>query len=107
MVTYLSSVEKHMYGIPYIDFRLYNNIVSPNWVDMDPCPKKGVVEVNFKVLKKASTILASHPSSYCWNALNNIPSIACVSHNKSSIPTSISLFSSPTHEELVTTYTMK
>jgi hypothetical protein len=101
MVSYLKSVEKHMSDIPYIAFKLYSNIVVPSWVDLDPCPKRGVVEVDFSILKKVSMISVSSPSSFCWNACNNIPSMAWVSHKKSSIPTSISFPSSPTCEELV------
>jgi hypothetical protein len=56
MVKYLSSDEKHMYGIPYITFKLYNNMVVPSWVDLDPCPKRGVMKLYFNIPKKVSTI---------------------------------------------------
>jgi hypothetical protein len=64
MVSYLKSVEKHVYDIPYISFKLYNNIVVPSWVDLDPCPKRGVMEAYFRLLKKVSTISTSSPSSF-------------------------------------------
>jgi endogenous inhibitor of DNA gyrase (YacG/DUF329 family) len=98
MVSYLKSVEKHASDIPYIAFKLYNNIVVPsNWVDLEPYqPKRGVAEVNFRILKKVSMTSASPLSSFCSNACNNIPSMAWVSYKKSSIPIPISLSSSPT-----------
>jgi hypothetical protein len=55
-VSYLSSVEQHVFDIPYIPFKLYSNIVVPNWVDLDPCPKREVVEINFWILKKVLVI---------------------------------------------------
>jgi hypothetical protein len=103
MVSYLKSVEKHTFDIPSIVFKLYNNIVVPSWVDLDPCtrPKTGVVEENFRISNKVSMTSTSSPNVLFWNASNNIPSMAWVSCKKSSISTSISLSSSPTCEELV------
>lgn len=43
MVNYLRIVKKHAFDIPYIAFKLYSNIVVLSWVDLDPCPKSGVV----------------------------------------------------------------
>jgi hypothetical protein len=59
MVSYLKSVEKHVSDIPYIAFKLYNNIFVPSWVDLDPCPKRRVVEVNFRLSKKVLMISVS------------------------------------------------
>jgi hypothetical protein len=103
MVSYLKSDEKNVSNIPYIDFKLYSSILVPSWVDLDPCtqPKGGVVEAYFRLLKKLFMTSTSSPSSFCWNSCNNIPSMAWVSHKKSSIPTFISFPSSPTCEELV------
>jgi hypothetical protein len=102
MGSYLKSVEKHTSDIPYISLKLYNNIVVPIWVDFDPYqPKRGVAEVDFRLSKKVSTRFVSSPSSFYWNSCNTIPSMAWVSHKKSSIPISMSLPSSPTCEELV------
>jgi hypothetical protein len=102
MISYLKSVEKHTFDIPNIAFKLYSNIVVHGWVDLEPCqPKRGVVEADFSISKKVSTISVLSPSSFCWNACNNIPYIAWVSCNKSYILTSISLLSSLTCEELV------
>ena len=67
MVSYLSSVENCTSDIPYIAFKLYNHIVVPYWVDLDPCLKRGVVEVVFRLSNKASGILTSFLSSYYWN----------------------------------------
>ena len=53
MVNYLSIVEKHAFDVPYIAFKLYNNVV---WVDLDPCPNRGLVEAYFRLSKKASVI---------------------------------------------------
>ena len=98
MVTFLSSDKKHASNIPYIALKLYNNIVSPNWVELDQCPKRGMMEAYSMLSKKVSTTLTSLPISSCWNAFNNIPSMAWVFHNKSFIPSTISLLSSPTRE---------
>ena len=57
MVSYLKSVEKHIPDIPYIDFKLYNNIVVPNWVDFDTLgPKRGMVETYLRFWNKVSMI---------------------------------------------------
>ena len=64
-IFYLNNVEKHMSNILYISFKLYNNIVVPNWVGLDPFPKRGVVEAYFRISKKVSTILGSVLSSFC------------------------------------------
>ena len=56
MVSYIKSVEKHASDIPYIAFKLYSNIVVPSWVDLDPCPKRGVVEAYFRLSKMVSLI---------------------------------------------------
>ena len=54
---YLKSAEKHAFDMPNIDFMLYSNIVVPSWVEFDQLgPKRGVVEVDFKLLKKVSVI---------------------------------------------------
>jgi len=37
MVSYFISSKKNMSYIPYIDFKLYGNIVIPSWVDLDQC----------------------------------------------------------------------
>jgi len=74
MVSYPKSVEKHTSNISYNVFKLYCNIFVPSWVDLDPYswPKRGV-EANFKLSKKVSMTPTSSPSSFCWNASNNIP----------------------------------
>ena len=55
MVHYLKSIKKHMFDMSFIAFKLYNNIVVPIWVDFDwPGPKRGVVEADFRLLKKVS-----------------------------------------------------
>ena len=102
MISYFKSYEKHVFDIPSFTFKLYSNIVVPSSVLLDvPSSKKGVVEVDFKHWNKVSPISTSFPSSFCLNASNNIPSIASVSHKKSSIPTSTSLRPSLACEELV------
>jgi hypothetical protein len=73
MASYLSSVEKHMFDIPCITFNMYNNIVVPSWVDLDPCLGRGAVEVDFRILKKVSMIWQSFPSSYCLMHLITFP----------------------------------
>ena len=35
MVTYLKISEKHAFDNPKFSFKLYSNIVVPNWVDFD------------------------------------------------------------------------
>jgi len=81
MVSYLNSVKKHAFNMLNIAFKLYSNIVVPNWVDFDRLgPKRGVVEADFKLSKKVSLIWASSPSSSFWNASNNIVSMEFVSH---------------------------
>ena len=55
-VNYLSIAKKHAFDMPNFSFRLYNNIIIPNWVDFDlsPGPKRGVVEAYFIILNKVS-----------------------------------------------------
>jgi hypothetical protein len=72
MVSYLKSLKKHASDIPYIVFKLYNNIVVPSSVYLDACSKSGVVEANFRLSKKVLMISASSPNSFCWNECNNI-----------------------------------
>jgi hypothetical protein len=62
MVSYIKNIKKNASDITYIDFKLYSNIVVPSWVDLDPCPKRGVVEVYFRILKKVPIISTSSPS---------------------------------------------
>jgi hypothetical protein len=56
MVSYLGGAKKHVSGILYIAFKLYNNIFVPNWVDLNLCPRRGVVEVDFNIFKKVLMI---------------------------------------------------
>ena len=57
MISYLQSSEKHTFGIPCFTFKLYSYIVVPSSVLLDdPCPKRGVVEADFKLSKKVSAI---------------------------------------------------
>jgi hypothetical protein len=57
MDNYLNIVEKHVLEMPNFSFKMYSNIVVPNWVDFDRLgPKRGVVEVDFGILKKVSVI---------------------------------------------------
>ena len=82
MVTYLKIFEKHALDKPKFAFKLYSNIVVPNWVDFDwlSSPKRGVVEANLRLSKKVSVIWASSPSwSSFWNESNNILFMAVVS----------------------------
>ena len=48
-VNYLNISEKHAFDMPNFAFKLYNNVIVPNWVDFDlpQGPKRGVVEVTF------------------------------------------------------------
>ena len=99
MVNYLKSYEKQTFDIPYFTFNLYSNIVVPSSVLLDvPSSKRGVVEEDFRLWNKVSSISTSSLSWFCWNASSDIPSMAWLSHNKSSIPTSTSLPPSPTCE---------
>ena len=75
MVYYHNSVKKNASNIPYIDFKLYDNIVVSSWVELDPFSKRGLVEAYLRLTKKESTILALFPSSSCWNEFKNIPSM--------------------------------
>ena len=51
MVSYLQSVDKPMFDMPYIAFKFYSNIVFPIWIDFDCLgPKRGVVEANLSIL---------------------------------------------------------
>jgi hypothetical protein len=52
MVSYLKSVEKHAFDIPYIDFKLYSNIVVPSWVDLDPLSKERGDGSRFQVFEE-------------------------------------------------------
>ena len=102
MVSYPKSSMKHVFDIPCFTLNLYSNIVVPSWVLLNgPCPKIWVVEADFNILKKVSTISMSSPNSFCWNASRKIPSVAWVSCKKLSILSSTSLPPSPTWEELV------
>lgn len=56
MVSYLRSDEKNMSNMLYIYFRLYNNIVVLSLVDLETAPMRGVVETNFRLLKKVLMI---------------------------------------------------
>jgi hypothetical protein len=57
MVSHLNIVEKHVFGMPNFAFKLYSNIVVPNWVEFDWIgPKRGVVEVDFTLSNKVSLI---------------------------------------------------
>jgi hypothetical protein len=78
MVSYFKSPKKNTFDIPYIYFKFYSNIVFPSWVEFDPCtqPKRGAVEEDFGISRKLSMTLVSTPSSFHWNAFNNIPSMA-------------------------------
>ncbi len=59
------------------------------------------MEVYFRLSKKVSTISTLSECSFYWSACKKIPSTTLVSLKKSSIPTCISLLSSPTCDELV------
>ena len=55
MANYLKSIKKHMFDMPYINFKLYSNIVDPSKVDFDrPCLEREVVEADLRILKKVS-----------------------------------------------------
>jgi hypothetical protein len=57
MVNYLNIVKKHAFYMPNISFKLYNNIVVPNWVDFDRLgPKREVVEADIILSNKVSVI---------------------------------------------------
>jgi hypothetical protein len=57
MVIYLNIVEKHAFNMPKFAFKLYSNIVIPNWLEFDRLgPKRGVVEADFKLSNKVSVI---------------------------------------------------
>ena len=76
MISYLKSFEKHVFGIPSFTFKLYSNIVVPILILLDiPSSERGLVEANFRILNKVSSISTSYPSSFFWNASSNIPSI--------------------------------
>ena len=36
---------------PYMDFKLFGNIIVPNWVDPEQCPKRRDLEVDFMISK--------------------------------------------------------
>ena len=58
VITYLKISEKHAFNKPKFAFKLYSNIVVPNWVDFNCLlgPKRGVLEENLRLSKMVSTI---------------------------------------------------
>jgi hypothetical protein len=57
MVIYLNIAEKHAFNMPKFSFKLYSNIVIPNWLEFDRLgPKRVVVEADFKLSNKVSVI---------------------------------------------------
>ena len=56
MVNYLNSSKKHMFDIPNVSFKLYNDIIVPNLVHLDPWSNIKVVEAYFRLSKKVSMI---------------------------------------------------
>ena len=65
MVNYLNISEKYAFEKPKFSFKLYNNIVVPNWVDFDwmPGPKRGMMETHFRLSKKVLVICSSSLNS--------------------------------------------
>jgi hypothetical protein len=52
MISYLKSVVKHGFDVPYIGFNLYSNIIVPSWVefvDSYSGPNRGVMRVDFNL----------------------------------------------------------
>ena len=57
MVSYLNITNKFASDMPYFAFKLYSNIVVPNYVDFDrPGSKRGAVFADLRVSKKDSMI---------------------------------------------------
>ena len=52
MVSYLKSVNIYAYFIPYVASKKYSNVVVRIEVYFDACPKRGIVEAYFIILKK-------------------------------------------------------
>jgi hypothetical protein len=55
MVSYLKGVEKHLFDIPHIAFKLFSNIVVPSWADLtNPYtrPNRGVVKADFNNFRR-------------------------------------------------------
>jgi len=68
MATDLNIIEKSASDMPYFAFKLYSNIVVPNYVKFDrPSSKKGVEFFILRLSKKDSMTGASFPSSLSWN----------------------------------------
>jgi hypothetical protein len=62
MVSYLNIAEKHVFYMPNFAFKLYSNIVVPNWVYFYQLgPKRGVVEEYFRILKKGISDMSIIP----------------------------------------------
>jgi hypothetical protein len=59
LVYYFNIVKKHVFDMPKFSFILYSNItVVQRWVEFDWAlgPKRGVVEVDFRLSKMVSLI---------------------------------------------------
>ena len=63
MVSYNKITKKHTSDMPYFAFKLYSNIVVPNYVEFDwPGSNRGVEFFVLRLSKKASVIQVSSPS---------------------------------------------